>query len=418
MKLGLISVDGAPTLIAALDDGLAGSQNDWSAITVRDLLAGSELAPPAGMIDLINGADRFLPALQVALDRSRSDAVGRSIEEDQSTIGEVRSMYADDRPTIGDAQSPYGDDRRTIGEVRSTNADDQSIIGEVQSTYRDDQHTIGEVKRMYARDRRTIGVVDLKAADWLPPQPDPRKILGVAFNNRRIRNDVHVDPGVPNFFLKSASCLIGHRQSVIIRSNYGNTIPEPELCVIIGKQAKDVAPANALEHVFGYSILDDITSHGMKFSMDSVATTRAPELMRPEYLAWRRPRSEDDTDLFFVYHTRSKNCDTFGPMGPWITTRDEIGDPGNMRLRAWCDGELFSDDTTARYTFSVAELIAEASKFFTLEPGDIISCGTAAKGTEKFKHAHRSVLLQERECRIDIELEGLGTLTHFVRHEP
>ena len=200
MKLGLISVDGAPTLIAALDDGLAGSQNDWSAITVPDLLAGSELAPPAGMIDLINGADRFLPALQVALDRSRSDAVGRSIEEDQSTIGEVRSMYADDRPTIGDAQSPYGDDRRTIGEVRSTNADDQSIIGEVQSTYRDDQHTIGEVKRMYARDRRTIGVVDLKAADWLPPQPDPRKILGVAFNNRRIRNDVHVDPGVSELF--------------------------------------------------------------------------------------------------------------------------------------------------------------------------------------------------------------------------
>ena len=411
MKLGLISVDGTPTLIAALGDGLTASRNDWSAIAVSELLASSELTPPASMIDLINGADRLLPALQGALERSRSDDLGPSIDE-------IRSTFTGDRHKIGDVQSTYGDDRRMIGEDRRTYAGDQPRGGDPQSTYAGNQPRSGEARGTYVDDRCRFRVIDLTAADWLPPQPDPRKILGVAFNNKGIRNDVHVDPGVPNFFLKSASCLIGHRQSVIIRPYFGNTIPEPELCVIIGKQAKDVTPENALEHVFGYSIIDDITSHGMKFSMDSVATTRAPELMRPEYLAWRRPRSEDDTDLFFVYHTRSKNCDTFGPMGPWITTRDEVGDPGNMRLRAWCDGELFSDDTTARYTFSVAELITEASKFFTLEPGDIISCGTAAKGTEKFKHAHRSVLLQERECRIDIELEGLGTLTHFVRHEP
>ncbi len=374
MKLGLISVDGKPTLIVALDDresssldggsaapdaarddGSAEEPGGGRAIAVGDLLAGRGLTSPASMIDLIVDADRYLPVLESALDQLRNNKNHRLIANNGRYIG-------------------------SDGPGRA--------------------------------------MIDLSDRDWLPPQPDPRKILGVAFNNRRIRNDVHVDPRVPNYFLKSASCLIGHRQSVIIRPYYGNTIPEPELCAIIGRRAKDVPVESALEHVFGYSIIDDITSHGMKFSMDSVATTRAAELMRPEYLAWRRRRSEDDTDLFFVYHTRSKNSDTFGPMGPWITTRDEIADPGKLRLRAWCDGELFSDDTTARYTFSVAELIAEASRFFTLEPGDIISCGTAAKGTGKFPHAHRSVLLQERECRIDIELEGLGTLTHFVRHEP
>ena len=374
MKLGLISVDGKPTLIVALDDressslaggsaapaaapddGRAEEPGGGKAIAVGDLLAGRGLTPPASMTDFIVDADRYLPVLERALDKLR--------------INKNHRLIAD-----------HGRDIGSDGPGSAT--------------------------------------IDLSDREWLPPQPDPRKILGVAFNNRRIRNDVHVDPGVPNYFLKSASCLIGHRQAVIIRPYYGNTIPEPELCAIIGRPAKDVPVESALEHVFGYSIIDDITSHGMKFSMDSVATTRAAELMRPEYLAWRRRRSEDDTDLFFVYHTRSKNSDTFGPMGPWITTRDEIADPDKLRLRAWCDGELFSDDTTARYTFSVAELIAEASRFFTLEPGDIISCGTAAKGTGRFPHAHRSVLLQERECRIDIELEGLGTLTHFVRHEP
>lgn len=262
-----------------------------------------------------------------------------------------------------------------------------------------------------------IAPIDLTKADWLPPQPDPRKILGVAFNNVGIRNAIHKDPGVPNFFLKSASSLTGHNTNVIIRENFGNTIPEPELCVIIGKTGKDIPRDDALSHVFGYSIIDDITSHGMKFAMDSVATTRAPELMRPEYLSWRKQRGADDNDLYFVYHTRSKNCDTFGPMGPWITTRDDIPNPNALRLRAYCDGVLFSDDTTARYTFGVEDIIAEASRFFTLEPGDIIACGTAAKGNADFPHAHRSVLLQERECTIEIELEGLGRLRHGVVHE-
>ena len=107
---------------------------------------------------------------------------------------------------------------------------------------------------------------------------------------------------------------------------------------------------------------------------------------------------------------------TFGPMGPWITTRDEINDPNNLRIHAYKNGECFTDDTTKSYTFSIEELISDASRFFTLEAGDIISCGTAAKGNQAFPNAHRNVLLNEEECLIDISIDGLGTLSHPVKH--
>ena len=259
-------------------------------------------------------------------------------------------------------------------------------------------------------------LINLKKVKWLPPNPNTRKILGVAFNNKGIRKEAHFDAGCPNYFLKSASCLNGHQEPVLIREYYGNTIPEPELCLFIGKPGKDIQKQNALDHIFGYSITNDITSHGMKFSMDSLAVTRDPKIMRPEYTSWRKSYGSDENDLYFVYHTRSKNTDTFGPMGPWITTNDEINDPNNLRIHAYKNGQCFTDDTTRSYTFSIEELIADASRYFTLETGDVISCGTAAKGNKDFPHAHRNVLLNEEECDIDISIDGLGTLSHSVKH--
>jgi 2-keto-4-pentenoate hydratase/2-oxohepta-3-ene-1,7-dioic acid hydratase in catechol pathway len=259
-------------------------------------------------------------------------------------------------------------------------------------------------------------LIKLNKVTWLPPNPNTRKILGVAFNNKGIRKEAHFDPGCPNYFLKSSSCLNGHNEPVLIRDYYGNTIPEPELCLFIGNPGKDIKKEHALNHVFGYSIINDITSHGMKFSKDSLAVTRDQKIMRPEYTNWRKSYGSDENDLYFVYHTRSKNTDTFGPMGPWITTQDEIKDPNNLRIHAYKNNQCFTDDTTQSYTFSIEDLIVDASRYFTLEAGDIISCGTAAKGNENFPHAHRNVLLNEEECQIDISIEGLGTLSHSVKH--
>ena len=203
-----------------------------------------------------------------------------------------------------------------------------------------------------------------------------------------------------------------------MRDYYGATIPECELAAVIGRRGKDLSPADALDHVFGYTIMNDVTSHEMKFAMDSVAVTRPPEIWSPYMSAWRNTHGEDDRDLYFVYHARSKGADTFGPCGPWLTTADQVPDPNSLEIRAWVDGEQFAVDNTSSYRFTIQEVIAEASRFFTLEPGDLFSFGTTARGVGRFPHAHRNVDLCKRTGTIEIEIEGLGRLANPVVHVP
>lgn len=258
--------------------------------------------------------------------------------------------------------------------------------------------------------------LDTRTLDWLPVQPRAGKILGVAFNNRALMLTAHKDPGVPNFFLKPPSSLQGHGKPIEVRDYYGATIPECELAAVVGRRARDISPEDALDHVFGYTIMNDVTSHEMKFSMDSVAVTRPPEIWSPYMSAWRNSHGEDDRDLYFVYHARSKGADTFGPCGPWLTTVDEVPDPNSLEIRAWVDDEQFAVDNTSSYRFTIQEVIAEASRFFTLEPGDLFSFGTTAKGVGRFPHAHRNVDLSKRTGTIEIEIEGLGRLANPVIH--
>ena len=250
--------------------------------------------------------------------------------------------------------------------------------------------------------------LDEAAIDWLPPQTRPSKRLGVAFHNMGIRKAAHRDAGVPNFFLKAPSCLTGHGKPVIMEEHYGETIPELELAAVIGKRCRKITVEEAREAIFGYTIINDITSHGLKFGLDSIATTREPDLIRPHHLAWRNSHGEDDRDVYFVYHTRSKATDTFGPMGPWVTTADEV--------KGWFDGEPFAVDSTSSYRFKVEEVVAEASNYFTLEPGDVICFGTSAKGVGNFPNGHRSVNMHKLSGVIDIEIEGLGRLSNPVVH--
>ncbi len=262
-----------------------------------------------------------------------------------------------------------------------------------------------------------VGPLDPAGLDWLPPQPRPSKIIGVAFNNMGIRKSAHKDPGVPNFFFKAPSSLLGHGKAIVMKQHYGETIPELELACVIGRRAKDLGDAEAGAAIFGYTIVNDVTSHGMKFGMDSIATTREPHLMRDHHLAWRNRHGPDDNDVYFVYHARSKATDTFGPMGPWITTADEVADPNNLKVEGWLDGEPFAIDSTASYRFKIEQVVAEASRYFTLEPGDVICCGTSAKGVGKYPDGHRSVNMHKLAGTMDIEIEGLGRLTSTIRHD-
>lgn len=261
---------------------------------------------------------------------------------------------------------------------------------------------------------RGAALLETGTLDWLPPQPRPSKVLGVAFNNMGIRKSAHFDPGVPNFFLKAPSCLTGHGKPVVIHEHYGETIPELELAVIIGKRCSAIPPQDAMSAVFGYTIINDITSHGLKFGLDSIATTREGDLLRPHHLAWRNQHGPEDRDVYFVYHTRSKASDTFGPVGPWITTADQIADPNALEVRGWIDGAPFAVDNTASYRFTVQQVIAEASRYFTLEPGDIICMGTSARGVGDYPNGHRDINLHARDGTMEVEIEGLGRLANPI----
>jgi 2-keto-4-pentenoate hydratase/2-oxohepta-3-ene-1,7-dioic acid hydratase in catechol pathway len=253
--------------------------------------------------------------------------------------------------------------------------------------------------------------------DWSAPLPNPSKILGVAFNNVELMKKAHVDPGVPNFFLKPPSALQGHGKPIIVDPDWGAVIPEPEICAIIGKRAKHITEDQALDHVFGFVIHNDVTSHGLKFQKDSIAVTYDKDMARPEFYTWRNLNGPDDTDAFYVYHTRSKGTDTFGPMGPWITTRDAVGDPNDLYVTGWLNDEKFTSDHTGNYRFTVEECIAEASRYFTLEPGDLISFGTTGKGAGRFPRGHKSLLLGEETGVVAIEIEPLGRLENPIRHQ-
>lgn len=255
------------------------------------------------------------------------------------------------------------------------------------------------------------------APDWAPPLPNPSKILGVAFNNKELMKKAHTDPGVPNFFLKPPSALQGYGKPIIVDPAWGAVIPEPEICAVIGKRTKHISEDQALDHVFGFVIHNDVTSHGLKFGKDSIAVTYDDDLARPEFYKWRHLHGDNDTDAYYVYHTRSKGTDTFGPMGPWITTRDEVIDPNDLYVTGWLDDEKFTFDHTGNYRFSVEECIAEASRYFTLEPGDLISFGTTGKGVGRFPRGHKSLLIGEETGTISIEIDRLGRLENPIVHK-
>lgn len=275
----------------------------------------------------------------------------------------------------------------------------------------------GVLQRLFDRARKTRGF-PAEGLSWAPPLPSPGKILGVAFNNKVLMEKAHSDPGVPNFFLKPSSCLQAHNKPIIVDPAWGAVIPEPEVCAVIGRRAKHIGEEDVLEHIFGYLIHNDVTSHGLKFRKDSIAVTYDRDLARPEFYSWRRLRSDDDRDVFFVYHTRSKGTDTFGPMGPWITTRDEIEDPNRLHVTGRLNEEVFTCDHTGNYRFTIQECVAEASRYFTLEPGDLISFGTTGKGAGRFPRGHKSLLIGQETGVISIEIQSLGRLSNPILHQP
>ena len=155
----------------------------------------------------------------------------------------------------------------------------------------------------------------------------------------------------PEFFVKTADCVIGHEDRIIYDERLTKKLDaETELAIVIGKPGRHIPVASALEHVFGYTIVNDVTA-------------RDRQVRTKEGITWYELG-------------RSKCFETSGPTGPWIVTADEIPDPQKLRLRTRINGELRQSASTGNMIFSCAHLIHFFSINMTLQPGTIIITGT------------------------------------------
>ncbi len=240
----------------------------------------------------------------------------------------------------------------------------------------------------------SLAVGRAEALRLAPPLQNPPKLLCVAANYREhIVESGFAAPGAegvitPQFFSKFPStCIIGPNDRIPVCSRSVATDWELELAVILGTGGKSIPAAEALGHVFGYTIINDVSERKLNSG-----------------IANRQVRSNDS---FFDWLT-GKWLDGFAPMGPHITTSDEVLDPQNLRMKLEVNGQVMQDSTTAKMIFPVADLIAYISEIVRLEPGDVIATGTP-EGTG----TSRGRFLAPGD-RVRCWIEGLGVLENEV----
>jgi 2-keto-4-pentenoate hydratase/2-oxohepta-3-ene-1,7-dioic acid hydratase in catechol pathway len=152
-------------------------------------------------------------------------------------------------------------------------------------------------------------------------------------------------PAEPVLFMKATSAICGPNDEVIIPRGSIKTDWEVELGAVIGQEARYVSEANALDHVAGYCVINDVSERAFQIERGG---------------QW----------------VKGKSADTFGPIGPWLVTRDEVPDPQNLSMWLEVDGHRFQNGSTRTMVFGVAHLVSYISQFMSLQPGDIISTGT------------------------------------------
>ncbi len=213
----------------------------------------------------------------------------------------------------------------------------------------------------------------------LAPLPAPNRIYGLAFNfTDALAERGMAHPAEPVLFMKKGSTVIGPGEAIVLPAAIGGVTYEAELAAVIGTRAERVSRAEALRHVAGYTIMNDVS---------------ASEMIR-----------RDGT------FDRGKNLPTFGPMGPYLATVDEIPDPQALTVRLDVDGRVLQDGTTSTMLFDLAALIVFLSARAPLEPGDVIATGTPA-GVAPVR---RPPTWLQPGTVVRAQVEGLGSLSNSV----
>lgn len=248
--------------------------------------------------------------------------------------------------------------------------------------------------------------VPVSELTWLPPVPRPGKVICVALNNSANASRIMSGPGTPATFNKPATSLLGHGQPIRLKKEFGRVHPEPELAVVIGTGGADIGRGDAMSHVFGYTIINDLTS----------PTMRAEDTFHYRAIHPGKDGAEgiEYVDTWVSYSGRYKGSDGFGPVGPWIVTADEIPDPHALTVSCAHQGRVITQDSTGNLTHKVADVISYMSGYQTLEPGDIIAMGTALKASASGGGAVQNVNLTELGGPIEVTISGIGTLSNPV----
>ncbi|HYP56258.1 MAG TPA: fumarylacetoacetate hydrolase family protein [Solirubrobacterales bacterium] len=213
----------------------------------------------------------------------------------------------------------------------------------------------------------------------------PRKYLAIALNYAEHVAELGLErPEVPTFFNKQVTCVVGpdadvHMPRVSTFLDY-----EAELAVVIGRRCRHVSPEDAPGVIAGYTCANDLSVRDWQ--------GRAKTM------------------------TIGKSFDTHGPLGPWLVTEDELGDPHDLRIRGWLNDEPRQDSSTSEMVFSCFEQVSHLSEAFTLEPGDVIATGTPS-GVALGRQPIRDHLLKVGDT-FRVEIEGIGELLNTVVEEP
>ncbi|HTW65461.1 MAG TPA: fumarylacetoacetate hydrolase family protein [Bryobacteraceae bacterium] len=242
---------------------------------------------------------------------------------------------------------------------------------------------------------------------WHAPVRRPSKICCLALNNSANSDRILQGPKHPAMFIKPSSSLLGHRGAIECKPNYGRVHPEPELALVIGKTAKNIAAREAYDYVFGYTIHNDITSPTMRAEDTFHYRAIHPKAGDPKAIEY--------VDTWVSYPGRYKCCDTFACMGPWLVTKDEIDNPHNLAVSCSHQGQLVTEDNTENLFYKIPEVLEFLSRHLTLLPGDIVSMGTALKKSAQ-GGAVQNIDLNKLGGPVSVTIEKIGTLTNEVTH--
>jgi len=230
---------------------------------------------------------------------------------------------------------------------------EKPAVVDINGNYRDLSPVIPDINGSTLSDMSWASNLNLSLLNIIPP--DTRigscvgnigKLICVGLNySDHAEETGNPIPNEPILFGKATSAIIGPYDTVVIPRGSTKTDWEVELGVVIGKEASYVEEANALEHVAGYCIVNDISEREFQIEKGG---------------QW----------------IKGKSCDTFAPIGPWLVTKDEIIDPQQLKMWLEVDGKRFQDGSTKTMIFNVPTLVSYISQFMSLQPGDVIPTGT------------------------------------------